>query len=74
MAEALPLWWPSFVGVVETIIAAARHQAFEEAAVIAEERGEQYREPTQGDYDARMGCYDAAAAIRAKNKREDSDG
>ena len=45
--------------------ASTRQQAIGEAARVARERGEQYVEPTQSDYDKRDGCYDAAEAIEA---------
>jgi len=44
---------------------AAIAAAYEAAAVAAEDRGEQYQEPTQHNYDMRDGCYDAAQSIRS---------
>lgn len=51
--------------VAPLLQAQAREDALGEAAFLAEQRGEEYREPVQSDYDRRDGCYAAAAAIRA---------
>lgn len=41
----------------------------EQAAKRAEQRGEEYAQPTQAHYDMRNGCYDAAAAIRSMGEK-----
>ncbi len=45
--------------------AKVRAATIEECAGVAEKRGDEYKYPTQRDYDLREGCFDAAAAIRA---------
>ena len=59
---------PLFVALTPSPdVKAAVEREREACAKVAEERGEQYREPTQADYDRQEGCYAAATAIRARS-------
>lgn len=49
--------------------AKVRAATIEECAKVAENRGDEYKYPTQRDYDLREGCFDAARAIRALGKK-----